>query len=130
MGHKWLVHKDEKKYMQQSFVATHKPGKCAVSAWSYQRPVARKSKLHRSPALWAVVTNDLCIRRRRAQSNTVIPGNISDEQPPHYILFLILLSVALDVFVLVLSSKQHRPRREKTCLLGFRESKSQTSPFS
>ena len=62
-GHKWLAHKDERKYMQQSFVATHKPGKCAVSAWSYQRPVARKSKPHRSPALWAVVTNDMCIRR-------------------------------------------------------------------
>ena len=50
----------------------------------------------------------------------MISGNISDEQPPHHIiLFLILLSVALDVFVLKLSSKQHRPRPEKTCLLGF-----------
>ena len=34
-------------------------------------------------------------------------------------MFLILLSVALEVFVLELSSKQHRPQREKTCLLGF-----------
>ena len=33
-------------------------------------------------------------------------------------MFFILLSVALEVFVLELSSKQHRPRREKTCLLG------------
>ena len=39
-------------------------------------------------------------------------------------MFLILLSVALEVFVLELSSKQHRPRREKTCLLGFRQSES------
>ena len=29
----------------------------------------------------------LCIRRCRAQSNNVIPVNISDEQPPHYICF-------------------------------------------
>ena len=42
---------------------------------------------------------------------------VSDEQPPHY--FLILLSVALVTCVLELSSKQHRPRREKTCLLSF-----------
>ena len=39
-------------------------------------------------------------------------------------MFLILLSVALEVFVLELSSKQYRPRREKTCLLGFRQSES------
>ena len=31
-GHKRLVHKDERNYVHQSFVATHKPGKCAVSA--------------------------------------------------------------------------------------------------
>ena len=37
-----------------------------------------------SLALWAVVTNDLCIRQCRAQSNNVTPVNISDEQPPHY----------------------------------------------
>ena len=37
-----------------------------------------------SQALWAVITNDLCIRRCRAQSNYVTPVNISDEQPPHY----------------------------------------------
>ena len=43
-GHKWLAHKDERNYMHQSFVATHKPSKCAVSTKSYQRPVARKSK--------------------------------------------------------------------------------------
>ena len=43
--------------------------------------------------MWAVVTNDLYIRRCRAQSNTGIPVNISDEQPP-----LILVSVALEVF--------------------------------
>ena len=54
------------------------------------------------------------------QSNNVTPINISDEQPPHY--FLILLSVALVICVLELSSKQHRPRREKICLLGFRHS--------
>ena len=40
-------------------------------------------------------------------------------------MFFILLSVALEVFVLELSSKQHRPRREKTCLLGFLQSESQ-----
>ena len=74
------MHKDENNYVLQSFVAMHKPGKCAVSTRSYQRPVARKS-------LWAVVTNDLCIRPCRAQSNDVIPVNISDEQPPHYICF-------------------------------------------
>ena len=34
-------------------------------------------------ALCAVVTNDLFIRRFRAQSNDVTPVNISDEQPPH-----------------------------------------------
>ena len=31
------------------------------------------------------------------------------------------------IFVLELSSKQHRPRREKTCLLGVQQSESQTS---
>ena len=79
---------------------------------------------HQSPrhslALWVVVTNDLCIRRCRAQSINVTPVNISDEQPPHY--FLILLSVALVICVLELSNKQHRPRREKTCLLGIQQS--------
>ena len=45
------------------------------------------------------------------------------------IFVLTLLSVALEVFVLELSSKYHRPRREKICLLGFRQSESQTSPF-
>ena len=55
------------------------------------------------------------------QSNNVTPVNISDEQPPQYI-FLILLSVALVICVLELSSKQHWPRREKTCLLGFQQS--------
>ena len=54
-GHKWRVHKDERNYVHQSFVATHKPGKCAVGTRSYQRPLARKSKPRRSPALWAVV---------------------------------------------------------------------------
>ena len=34
---------------------------------------------HRSPALLAVVTNDLCIRRCRAQPNDVTPVNTSDE---------------------------------------------------
>ena len=43
-----------------------------------------------SPALWAVVTNDLYIRRCRAQSNNVIPVNISDEQPPHYFFNIII----------------------------------------
>ena len=37
------------------------------------------------------------------------------------IFVLILLSVALEIFVLELSSKQHRPRPEKTCLLGFQQ---------
>ena len=72
------VHKDGRNYVPQSFVVSHKPGKCAVSTRSYQRPVARKSKPRRSPALWAVVTNDLCIRRCRLQSNNVTPVNISD----------------------------------------------------
>ena len=45
--------------MQQSFVATHKPGKCAVSAWSYHRPVARKSKPHRSQATQATTRENL-----------------------------------------------------------------------
>ena len=31
------------------------------------------------PALWAVGTNDLCIRRCRAQPNDVTPVNVSDE---------------------------------------------------
>ena len=83
------MHKDEINYVHQSFVATHKSGKCAVSTRLYQRHVARKSKPLPFLALWAVheVTNDLCIRRCRAQSNNVIPVNISDEQPPHYICF-------------------------------------------
>ena len=54
------------------------------------------------------------------QSNTAIPVNISSS----LYMFLISLSVALEVFVLELSRKQHRPRREKTCLLGFRQSES------
>ena len=49
----------------------------------------------------------------------MIPGNISDEQPPHYILFLILLSVALDVFVLELSSKQQRATTRENLSSGF-----------
>ena len=28
------MHKDERNYVHQSFEATHKPDKCAVSAWS------------------------------------------------------------------------------------------------
>ena len=44
----------------------------------------------RSLALWAVVTNDLWIRRCRAQSNNVTPVNISDEQPPHYFFNIII----------------------------------------
>ena len=44
----------------------------------------------RSLALWAVVTNDLCIRRFRAQSNDVTPVNISDEQPPHNLFNIII----------------------------------------
>ena len=31
------MHIDERNYVQQSFVASHKPGKCAVSAWSMRR---------------------------------------------------------------------------------------------
>ena len=37
-----------------------------------------------SPAQWAIVTTDLCIRRCRAPSNNVTPVNTSDEQPPLY----------------------------------------------
>ena len=44
----------------------------------------------RSLALWAVVTNDLRIRRCRAQSNNVTPVNIYDEQPPHYFFNIII----------------------------------------
>ena len=44
----------------------------------------------RSLALWAVVTNDLCIKRCKAQSNNVTPVNISDEQPPHYFFNIII----------------------------------------
>ena len=58
------------------------PGKCAVSTGN-QSP-------RRSLALWAIVTNDLCIRRCRAQSNNVTPVNISDEQPPHYFFNIII----------------------------------------
>ena len=28
------MHKDERNYVHQSFVVSHKPGKCAVSTWS------------------------------------------------------------------------------------------------
>ena len=52
--------------MHQSFVATHKPGKCAVSTRSYQRPLARKSKPPPFPGSVGRSTNDLCIRRCRA----------------------------------------------------------------
>ena len=51
--------------------------------------------------------------------------NKSDEQPPHYICFLILLSVALVKIFLELSSTGHDAR--KKCLLGVRQSESQTS---
>ena len=74
----------------------------------------------RSLALWALVTNDLCIRRYRAQSNNVLPFIYLMNSL--LTIFLILLSVALVVCVLELSSKQHRPRREKTCLLDFQQS--------
>ena len=49
------------------------------------------------------------------------------------IIFLIFYLVALVIFVQELSSKQQkytRPWREKTCLLGFRQSESQTSLLS
>ena len=84
----WCI-KEERNYVHQSFVATHKSGKFAVSTRSYQDMKPENQSPRRSPALWAVreVTNDLCIRRCRAQSNNVIPVNISDEQPPHYICF-------------------------------------------
>ena len=41
-------------------------------------------------AMWAVVTNDLCIRRCRAQSNNVTSVNISGKQPPHYFFSVII----------------------------------------
>ena len=50
----------------------------AVSAGSCQGPATRNSSSRRSPALWAVVTNDLCIRRCRAQPNNVTHVNIYD----------------------------------------------------
>ena len=53
------------------------------------------------------------------------PVNIYDDSL--LIIFLILLSVALVICVLELSSKQQRPQREKTCLLGFQQSEFQTA---
>ena len=45
----------------------------------------------RSLALRAIVMNDLCIRRCRAQSNIVTPVNLTDEQPPHYFFLNIII---------------------------------------
>ena len=85
------MHKGENKYAHQPFVTTPQPGICAVGTGSYQGPAARKSKSPPSPgSRWSVVTNDLCIRRCRAQSNNVTPVNISGEQPPHYFFSIII----------------------------------------
>ena len=87
--------------MHQSFEATHKPGKCAVSA-----TVARKSKP--SPFPGSCVLDDVECNQINA-----IPVNISDKQPPQFYLFLILLSVALEIFVqeLPASNKCHNARK-------------------
>ena len=75
--HKWLVHKGEK--ICAPAICNHAP----AGHPGNQSP-------RRSLALWAVVTNDLCIRRCRAQSNNVTLVNISDEQPPHYFYNIII----------------------------------------
>ena len=103
------MHKGEK-YAHQPFVTTPQPGKCAVSTGSYKGPAARKSKSPPFPgSVGRSYDDDLRIRRCRAQSNNVTPVNIYDDSL--LTIFLILLSVALVICVLELSSKQHRPRR-------------------
>ena len=50
--------------------------------------------------------------------------NKSDEQPPHYICFNIIICCTCNICP---RAVQHRPRRKKKCLLGVRQSESQTS---
>ena len=80
----------QKKYAHQPFVTTPQPGKCTVSTSHTRDLQPGNQSPRRSLALWAVVTNDLCIRRFRAQSNDVTPVNISDEQPPHNLFNIII----------------------------------------
>ena len=67
-GHKWLVHKGEINYAHQSFVTTPRVNEQLVQVHTRDLQPENRSP-RRSPALWAVVTNDLCIRRCRAQLN-------------------------------------------------------------
>ena len=83
------MHKGEK-YAHQPFVTTPQSGICAVEQGHTRDPQPGNQSPRRSLALWAVVTNDLCIRRCRAQSNNVTPVNISDDQPPHYFFDIII----------------------------------------
>ena len=73
------MHKGEISYAQQSFVATPSRGNELLVQGHASDLQPENQSPRRSPALWAVVTNDLCIRRCRAKPNDVIPINISDE---------------------------------------------------
>ena len=73
----------------QLFITTPQPGKCVVQGHTRDPQPGNQSPC-RSPAPWAIVTNDLCIRRCRARSNNATPVNISDEQPPHYFFNIII----------------------------------------
>ena len=122
-----VVTNDEKKYAHQPFDTTPKPGKCAVSTGSYmctRDPAARKSKSQRFPGSmgrsyeWLRMT---CVLDE-AERNQIMWPPLIYLMNSLLITFLILLSVVLVICVLELSSKQHRPRREKTCLLAFQQS--------
>ena len=81
------MHKGEINYAHQSFVRTRpsQANELLVKGHARDLPPENQSP-RRSRALWAVVMNDLLIRRCRAQPNDVTPVNISDEKLPHFFL--------------------------------------------
>ena len=63
-------------------------------------PQPKNQSPRSSPALWAVVSNDLCIRRCTAQPNNITP--LTYLMNSFLIIFFIYLSVVLVIFVLEL----------------------------
>ena len=61
----------------------------------------------------------------------VTPVNISDEKlPPNFLNIIICCTCNIYPNAVEQTTEIYRPRRDKTCLLGFRQSESQTSLLS
>ena len=75
------MHKGEINYAHQSFVTTPSRSNELLVQGHARDLQAENQSLRHSAVLWAVhvVTNDLYIRRCKAQPNDMTPVNISDE---------------------------------------------------